>query len=376
MEDSFEFEAILIDTSIFDSNGLRLEKGLLSKLSQFKKSPIDLIFPDVIIGELQAHLIKKIKESRGSLEKAINDAGDHLFLSGESYSNAKALIADSVDIDKLADARIEKFIDAVGGKKLECGKNLDITDLLEKYFANSAPFSESGKKKNEFPDAITLLSVENWAEANGKSVLAISQDGDWRAYCAGSKNITLSDDLSAVLISYNRANPVYALIAKLEASLESQAAKDFITAIENRLESILEDFTPNQDAESAFYWEPDGCSGQFRNFTLNSEQVRLIEKNDEYIVLEMDASITVDVEGEFSLSVHDSTDGDYVPIDSCSVSVEESFDSKLLVTVNGDFSGLTENVELDDLEVEDVEIVSMPTTIHFGTLEPFQDDYD
>ena len=68
------YDAILIDTSIFDGNGLRLEKGLLAKLSQFRKSPIELVFPDVIKNEVQSHLEKKIKVARSALEKT------HLFV--------------------------------------------------------------------------------------------------------------------------------------------------------------------------------------------------------------------------------------------------------------------------------------------------------
>lgn len=376
MEEVFEYDVLLLDTSIFDANGLRLEKGLLSKLSQFKSSPIEILFPDVICGEIKAHLSRKIKESRNALEKAINDASDHLFLTENSQLQAKALIADSVDVDKLAETRIATYIESVGGTIFECGANLEITDLLEKYFSNEAPFSESGKKKNEFPDAITLLSVENWAAAQKKSVLAISQDGDWKAYCEKSKRITFSDDLSDVLTSYNRANHVYVVIKELEKFLTDNSSVDFINDIERRLQSILEDFTPNQDADSAFYWEPEGCSGQFNSFTLECEHIKLIEKSDNYIVLEIDATITVDVEGEFSLSVHDSIDGDYMPLDSCTVNKEETFESPLLITVGGDFSGESGEMSIEDLEVEDVEIVNIPNTIHFGTLEPFQNEYD
>lgn len=376
MEEDFKYNAILLDTSIFDAYGLRLEKGLLSKLSQFRKSPVEILLPDVIRGEVKAHLAKKIKETRSSLEKAINDAGDHLFLNEKSHLDAKALIAGSVDIDVLAEKRVAEFVDAVGAINFECGKNLEITELLEKYFSNAAPFSETGKKKNEFPDAITLLSVENWAENQGINVLAISQDGDWKAYCETSKRITFSDNLSDVLALYNRTSAVYALIENLEQALEVNSAQEFIDAIEKQLELILDDFTPNQDAESAFYWEPEGCSGRFNSFTLNSEQLRLIEKSNNYIVLEMDVSITVEVDGEFSLSVHDSIDRDYVPIDSLSVTKKTTFDSKILVTVRGEFSGEFDDSTLDQLEVEDVEIVSIPNTINFGTLEPFQDEYE
>ena len=34
-----KYGAILVDTSIFDNHALKLEKGLLGKLAQFKNSP-------------------------------------------------------------------------------------------------------------------------------------------------------------------------------------------------------------------------------------------------------------------------------------------------------------------------------------------------
>ena len=89
------YNAILIDTSIFDGNGLRLETGLLGKLRQFKKTKIDLLLPDVIKNEIQSHLEKKIRVSSNSLEKAINDAGDHLFFDGSELNEVKKLLIDS-----------------------------------------------------------------------------------------------------------------------------------------------------------------------------------------------------------------------------------------------------------------------------------------
>ena len=55
-EEETEYGAILVDTSIFDRNGLRLEKGLLGKMAQFKKSPIEFLLPDVIKNEVKSHL--------------------------------------------------------------------------------------------------------------------------------------------------------------------------------------------------------------------------------------------------------------------------------------------------------------------------------
>ena len=38
-EEAKEYDALLIDTSIYDANGLRLEKGLLGKFAPVRKEP-------------------------------------------------------------------------------------------------------------------------------------------------------------------------------------------------------------------------------------------------------------------------------------------------------------------------------------------------
>jgi hypothetical protein len=150
MNEELEYDAILIDTSIFDANGLRLEKGLLGKLTQFKRSPVEFLLPDVIFGELKAHLEQKIKASISGLEKSINDAGDHLFFNGNTLEHAKDLLLESKKIEGLADTRLNNFINSTGATVFECGNHLTVSNLLKKYFSNEAPFSESGKKKTNF----------------------------------------------------------------------------------------------------------------------------------------------------------------------------------------------------------------------------------
>ena len=110
LDESKEYGAILVDTSIFEARGLKLEKGLLGKLNQFKDSEIDYLLPDVIKDEVQSHLEKKVKSSRASLEKALNDAGDHLFFDGSEINDAKSILIDSNEIEGIAASRVDKFI--------------------------------------------------------------------------------------------------------------------------------------------------------------------------------------------------------------------------------------------------------------------------
>lgn len=372
-DENEEYGAILVDTSIFDAHGLKLEKGLLGKLSQFKDSDIDYLLPDVIKGEVKSHLENKVKSARASLEKALNDAGDHLFFEGSELNDAKSFLIDSNEIEGIATSRVDKFIENTGALVLECGDYLSVSELLTQYFENKAPFAETGKKKNEFPDAIVLLAVEKWAQESGIQVLAVARDGDWENFCETSDNIDYSEDFADVLSKFNKATAPFAflslLIEKLEA--EDDDAMDFVEKIRSGVESYFNGFTPDQEADSFHYWEPDGCHGWLNDFELADTNFKIVDHAENYIVLEVSANITVEVEGEFSLSQYDSIDRDHVYLGSVTASVEEEFTSEILITVSGDLAG-----DLYDLDVEEIEVVNPITSVHFGTLEPDYGDYD
>ena len=366
-----EYDAILVDTSIFDGNGLKLESGLLGKLKQFAKSPVEFIMPDVIKNEIQTHLDRKIKVARNALEKSINDAHDHLFFDGSALNTAKKLIVDSQEVEGLAKARLDKFIDDTDAFIIDCDDYVSVKELLGVYFQNKPPFSETGKKKNEFPDAIVLLAVEHWADKEGKKVLAVAKDKDWEAYCEHSKNIDYIEDFSKGLSKFNAATAPYALLDNLKKALEEGNAAQFLSRVEFGLKSALDGFTPDQEADSQHYWEAEGSHGWFESFTLCDYDFTIIDTDDDWIVIEVFADITVGATGDFSLEGYDPIDRDNIPFGSISVSTQEEFLSDILITLSGNLNG-----DINQLEVEDVEIVDPISSIDFGTLEINYVDYD
>lgn len=362
-----EYGAILVDTCIFDKHGLRLEKGLLGKLNQFKDSEIHYLLPDVIKGEVKNHLESKVKSSRASLEKALNDAGDYLFFDGSELNDAKSVLIDSNEIEKVADNRVDKFILNTGALVLDCGKYVSVSELLQQYFQNKAPFAETGKKKNEFPDAIVLLATEAWAKENDIQVLAVGRNGDWEKYCGMSDNIDYIEDFADALSKFNKETAHFAFLSLLISQLEQEEidAVDFVERIYSNLEMYFEGFTPDQEADSSHYWEADGCHGWLSDFKLANYDFKIVDHAEDYVVLEMNAIISVEVEGEFSLSHYDSIDRDYVGIGGVTTTTEVQFNSEILVTVCGDLTG-----DLSNVEIEEVEVVKPITTVDFGTLEP------
>jgi hypothetical protein len=374
-----KYGAILVDTSMFDGNGLRLEKGLLGKLTQFKKSPIEYLFPDVIKNEVQSHLETKIKASRDALEKSLNDAGDHLFFEGDELTKAKQVLIDSKEVKGLAESRVAKFIESTGALVLDSGNYVSVSNLLKEYFSNKPPFAKTGKKKNEFPDAIVLMAVEAWANKNNIDVLAIAKDGDWENFCDSSGRIDYQEDLSKGLSIFNRANAPYALLSNLEKALKENTADTFLSSIESGLESIFNGFTPYQEADSHLYWEPEGCHGWFKKFKFLDAEFLIIDKYEDRLVLEALANITIEAKGTFYLSVYDSRVidpeieeySDPVHLGRIITTATNDFNSKILITISGELDG-----SIDDLIVNEVEVVSPIKTIDFGTIEPDYSEYD
>ncbi|HAS0910197.1 hypothetical protein ABR32_21705 [Enterobacter cloacae subsp. dissolvens] len=368
-----KFTAIVLDTSIYDQYGLKLEKGLLGKLSQFSRTSTTFLIPDVIYNEVKKHLERKINTSRGSLEKAFEEAGDHLFFDGSELNDAKKILIESREVEGLGKNRLDKFLAVTGAEVLTTGDYVSVPELLERYFSCEPPFAETGKKKNEFPDAITLMAVQAWADENDANVLAVARDDDWQRFCADAENLHFEPDLSNALAHFNEETAPYELIDNLQKALDEGQAGKFLHDIAVHLESTFEGFAPDQEADSSLYWEPEGASGGFHDFDFLDHHFTVIDKDENWVVIEATAEISVYAEGDFSLSVYDSFDKHHLYMGSITKQVDDTFSSRILITISGDLSG-----PVDDLTVEEVEVIERPTSIYFGELEleyePDEDD--
>ncbi|WP_284943024.1 PIN domain-containing protein [Enterobacter sp. MEB024] len=359
-----KFTAILLDTSIYDQYGLKLEKGLLGKLSQFSRTSTTFLIPDVIYNEVKNHLERKIRTSRGSLEKAFEEAGDHLFFDGSELNDAKRTLIEGREVEGLGKSRLDRFVGVTDAEVLTTGDYVSVPELLERYFSSEAPFADTGKKKNEFPDAITLMAVQAWAEENGENVLAVARDDDWQRFCADAENLHYEPDLSKALAHFNEETAPYELIDNLQKALAEGQAGKFLHDIAVHLESTFDGFAPEQEADSYLYWEADGCSGGFEDFEFTDNHFTVIDKDENWVVIEAFAEISLYADGDFSLSVYDSFDKDHVYMGSITKRAEETYTSRILITISGDLSG-----SIDDLTVEDVEVIERPTSMDFGELE-------
>ncbi|MBZ7631468.1 PIN domain-containing protein, partial [Klebsiella michiganensis] len=274
-----DYTAITLDTSIFDGNGLRLEKGLLGRLKQFNGSPTKFVLTDIVVNEIKKHLHDKIINSRAALQKALEEASEHLFFDGSLLTESKQKLIDGPEINELALSRLNAFLVATGAFVIDSAEYVEVAELRDNYFNNKPPFAMSGKKKNEFPDAIALLALEHWAEENDELVFAVAKDGDWKNFCDESDFIDYNENLADALDYFNTKDTPVIMLAKLEAALESINTSNLGLQLRNELESFFSGYYVDQDADSAFYWEPEGVDVTFADFSMADDNLKLIEKN-------------------------------------------------------------------------------------------------
>lgn len=365
-----EYAAITIDTSIFDEKGLNLESGILKTLEQFSGKPSYLVLSEIVVREVHAHLKKKAQEARSSLIKAIRESKISLSATDDNAETAlKALIPNVNDSD-VAKSRLEVFLRNTDAEIVPAVGLVKLEEVIKKYFNAEPPFEEAGKKKNEFPDAIALMSLESWAKEQNTKVLAVTKDGDWKRFAERSDYIDVVEDLAEAISVFQPQSSALDYCTTISQLLPVGEPKDLFQQIEQYLSDQVSEIYLLPEAESQFFYEPDLVEVVLESFefvTREDGSARLlpVQGQNNTLIVEAKFSVSAEASTTFSLLAHDSIDKDYVSIGSSSASTEFKFETEALLTFEGDFDAGIGHVELVDFE-----LLSHPRNVDFGDIEP------
>jgi rRNA-processing protein FCF1 len=369
-----QFRAITLDTSIFDAQGLKLESGLLKQLEQFRDSSTKLIISEVVKQEVLSHLIEKTKEAKKDLEKSLKQAKDYWKVEDSEIESIKKIVFDGREAQEIASERFSQFIEATNLEIIEAQKYLAVSDLLQKYFQAQPPFSTTGKKKNEFPDAIALISLETWANKNQTKIIVVTSDNDWKIFCENSERLCHIDDFAKALGLFQLQNA-----DDICEYLSEKYKKGDLDKVKNAVFKALKDkiceFDIYPEASSSFIYEVEEVTKiQVNDFEF-IEDFNPTYFDDNRLDVESILSVDINVECNFSFSVRDSIDRDYVGLGTYNINTQANLEEvEVLITFVGNWNKINAEVEVDNVEVK----VKTPVSIDFGNIEPDggDEDYD
>jgi hypothetical protein len=363
-------KAITLDTSTFEQHSLRLETGLLKQLNQFASSSIVFVVSDVIKSEVIDHLASKTEEAQRNLDKSLRAATEFWPIDPSLVSDFRSQVIGGFNPRQVASQRFSDYEKSTAIEIVGPGEHASIDLIMQAYFQCKPPFATSGKKKNEFPDAVALFSIEAWAELNSTKVIVVSRDNDWKDYCLQSERLILVEDLGRALgiFQLDDATEICQHLSDRALSGEIAGLNELVeAAINDELEAI--ELSPL--ASSNFRYEHDYTTCDLQSFTIEGaaegEPVfQAINYEDDSIVVEAVATADVSVKFEFSFYTYDSVDREEISLGSGSATVDEQLTFRLILTLHGNLAHLGGDVDVDEAEAT----LTSTAVLNCGEIEP------
>jgi hypothetical protein len=359
--------ALTIDTSIFEKNGLALESGLLAQLDQFLESEFELIIAHTVANEVKRHLAKNATDATRALRTALAHTAKHNALNPSHQDELTALSKLAAKDDGMrARKRFDDWALRVGADVIHEDDYASIGEVMRRYEAGEAPFAETGEKKQEFPDAVSLLTLEGWAEHHATQILAVALDKDWQRYGAQSKRLIVVDDLADALSTIQGMGAAREPALRLATLVATGDPLGLHTAVLDAVRQQADKFEFRVEADSQFSVEEDGIEVTVDEITLDSANPTgasfdTISHTDAQAVIKVSGIANLTVNVNFSFEKFDSIDRDYVSMGSAEIPecVEIMFEALVTLQICG-----------NDLELEDVELLPVTHNLYFSDIEP------
>jgi hypothetical protein len=202
---------VFVDTEAYEHQKFRFDHPALKKLRDLGSAGfLRILTTDVVDGEVRQHIRRTVANAVVALDRFHNHAG---VLQANSSDECRSLFK-QIEESHLAELGIAVWEGFLEDAKVEIvrASTVHALDLLNLYFAQLPPFSE--RKKAEFPDAISVLSLDQWRrDKEEQEIYLIGDDPDIKAWCNAHAGMHHIKSLNEFLDLYNRAEDKLAQLA-------------------------------------------------------------------------------------------------------------------------------------------------------------------
>lgn len=213
-----------IDTNLIQAAGYNFKEGALHQLPRQLPESMALRLPEIVLNEIVKHRMDSVAKANSQLKSAATDLQRLTTVDVSAVHNS----LDQLNIIETARQQftqgVHDYVSLCRGSVLPAAGADAAKSLFADYFAERPPF-EAGKKKSEFPDAMCLWLLEQYANDNHTMGIIASNDRGWQQYAEGSKRLYCAssiEQLSALFAATNEhAEAIKAKIAAAVADSNS-----------------------------------------------------------------------------------------------------------------------------------------------------------
>lgn len=361
-----KYDAVTLDTNIFVQKRLNLERGMLAQFKQFAEGSVKFILSEIILKEMFRHLKSDADDAKHALEAAIRHSAITKLFDAKTMETLSSLASGILDPSEAANRALMNWLGRTGCEVVNAS-GANVERLIEMYFATDAPFEKS--KKHEFPDAIALITLEDWAKTKGQKLLAITRDEGWIAFCEKSEWIDAETDVSSALQRFQaHTESARKLVASLLNLIATGKRQDVMTELKQRLDKEILNVEPEVEADSDFYWVETSFNIRLREIHLHepTNSFRIIQTQKDAVVARIivgfDALVEIDFD-YYGNALRERKIGDSTERVDC------EFSAPIIITIRGDDPN---NCTVVDMELDDDASVQ----VDFGNIGPDFPDYE
>jgi hypothetical protein len=197
MQTELQSRMIFLDTNTYETKNFQFEAYELAKLKQFITSDhAYLLVTDTTVREVKKHLSAKAIEPVSAIKAVQKEA--------MILRNVPDLpwhgIFERVTPKDITERLLSQFDRYISGPNVEIVPvaNADIATVFDAYFSGTPPFDGPGKK-SEFPDAFVLDVINKISKNRGHKLYVVSNDGDFKRYCALHENLISISTVSELI---------------------------------------------------------------------------------------------------------------------------------------------------------------------------------
>jgi hypothetical protein len=239
---------VLLDTEVYCQAGLNFEQASLIQLLEFVRSKeISLLITSVIKREVEFHLQEKANDVHQLAQRLSKDV-HRWSLTGLAQQIETSL--QLLTVEALQGKLIQEFKDFLNRANAEeLPIRSDLLDaVMDDYFACAAPFGE-GKKRKEFPDAISVLTAARWADRRNKTIYFASGDADIAKSCDRFGGLKSAEKLDEILQAITKRRADYEKIRSNVLKYVSNPSDALKIEIEDCFKDLGTDWVGRENAE-------------------------------------------------------------------------------------------------------------------------------
>ena len=336
-----ETRKVFIDTQSFVKSGLHFDGPAFKSFRKYCEAKELLhISTTVVEREVESKIQASVKDALSAIKTFRRKARLLASLDDEKINGLFEEIPEE-DIYKKSRDVFDEFMSGCSTEIVKAD-TIDAEELLSLYFDKKPPFGD-GKKKSEFPDAISLLSLKSHLHDDDK-IYVVSDDGDLKTYCDDDPQFISVDTLDKLLDIYTT-----------HTNVRHEQVKQYFVTNEASIKTKITEFLEDCDIYNSSTWEDaevdDGLT--VTNLGAIEPSVLFIDDEESQITFDIDVEFEVTVTGpDFNNGIYDREEGRMFTFDSTSRTSTISTTYTVEIFLNYEFiDGVLENAEDDGLYV-------------------------